>query len=114
MSSQQLSTEERKHLRFARIAIYAFPMLAGLVTMSLTIVVERFAGGRDAGRVLAVAGGANAFLAGLASAIVVAKQHPRERGKWWRAGASFLFALPMTFIATVTFAMCAGCAGVIR
>jgi hypothetical protein len=57
---------------------------------------------------------ANAFLAGIASAIVVAREHPQERGKWWRAGASFLFAVPMTLAFTIFFAMGASCAGIVR
>jgi hypothetical protein len=114
MTGNPLSDDERRKLRRSHGLIYVFPMLAGLVTISLAVLGEMANHPMMGPLVVSMAFGVNAFLAGVASAVVVANQHPHERGKWWRAGTSFLFAFPMTLASVILFGVFAGCSGLIR
>ncbi|MGC1272401.1 MAG: hypothetical protein WBC44_01745 [Planctomycetaceae bacterium] len=102
------SEEEKRRFRFARGAIYVFPTVAGLLSVTIVIIEQE---SRLFGRFIGIstiALIANAFLAGIASAYTVARLHAVERGKWWRVGASFLFAFPMTLLAMAVFGTCIG------
>lgn len=113
MTGHEFSREERQKLRWAHLLIYVFPALAGLLTVSLVVVADMLHFAQDQFVVIG-AFIVNAAVAGLASAYAVSRQHPQEKGKWWRAGTSFLFAFPMTLITAIFFGMCAGCAGILR
>ncbi len=114
MSGEKLLKEERRKLTRAHGLIYVFPIRAGLLTASLAVTAEHLGNPITSQIVLPIAFLVNAFLAGVASAIVVANQHPHDRGKWWRAGTSFLFAFPMTLASTTLFGMLANCSGALR
>ena len=106
MDIDRPDAHEQRRLRRARLTIYVFPIVSGVLTFSIAIAAA-FAGINNQW----VGMGAfviNTFLAGVASAVVVARLHPQERGKWWRAGTSFLFAIPIAFVTVAFLGMCAG------
>ena len=108
MNNGGISADERRRMRLARGAIYFFPTVAGLVSITVLIIEQE---SRLFGRFIGMSMIAllvNASLAGIASAYTVNRLHAVERGKWWRAGTSFLFAFPMTFLAMVIFGSCIG------
>lgn len=113
MTTSAATPDERRRLKWARRLIYLAPILAGLLTVCVMLGAPAV-GLRLPDEAIAVpAFAANTLAAGVASAWAVVRLHPVQRGKWWRAGASFLFALPMSFASAIFFASIAGCAGLL-
>ena len=94
---RDLSHDERRRLLLARLAIYAAPAAAGLLTVSVASVTRSAGVAAGHREMLAVYLG-HTFAAGVVSAVAVFRLHPVDRGRLWRAAAAFLYAMPMTYV----------------
>ena len=92
-----LSPDEQRRLLLARLAIYAAPAAAGLLTASVASVTRSAGVAADHREMIAVYLG-HTFAAGVVSAVAVFRLHPVYRGRLWRATAAFLYAIPMTYV----------------